>query len=352
MKEHSTKEIDSQSDIKVWRQLQITSSGLLTELNVASGMPLSTAGKSKRNKPFRCSDPRAKMLRARYHAMIQRCYKDTHVSSVNYKGRGIKVLFTSLGDFVQWALDLWPTTNFKGLDFDRIDNSGHYSKENLRLVTRLMNLRNTRASKWSFRTRAEAIITTHPNLPVAMRTIWNMLQMGVTEKEIFEKVKSGELKSRNAILSNAKVLQARNLIKLNLDLSVGEKQIMKLYRKGLTDQDVIAHVNKHKELTLSIRKARQREESALQRASRLGIGFADSTVRKLIRSGLSDEQLVAAWEKSSAKLESISQKIERLGLKLSVATTHRLMRQGMEDAQLEAYSKKRVLSSQKSLSTI
>lgn len=352
MKEYNTKEIDLQLDTKACRQLQIMSSGSPTEINVASGMPLSTAGKSKRNKPFRCSDPRAKMLRARYHAMIQRCYKDTHVSSVNYKGRGIKVLFTSLGDFVQWALDLWPTTNFKGLDFDRIDNSGHYSKENLRLVTRLMNLRNTRASKWSFRTRAEAIITAHPNLPATMRTIWNMLQMGVTEKEIFEKVKSGEIKSRKAILANAKVLQARNLIRLNPNLGVGEKHIMRLYRKGLTDQAIIAHVAKHKGLTLSIRKAMQRGESALQRATRLGIGFADSTIRKMIRAGLSDEQLIAAWEKASSKLESISQKIERLGLKLSVATTHRLMKRGMSDAQLEEYSKKRVLSSQKSQSTI
>lgn len=87
-------------------------------------------------------DPRVETLGRRYDAMIQRCYRDTHASSQNYKGRGIKVHFTSREHFIRWALKRWPRQTFKGLDFDRIDNDGHYAPWNLRLVTRSANSRN------------------------------------------------------------------------------------------------------------------------------------------------------------------------------------------------------------------
>ncbi|KQU76490.1 hypothetical protein ASC75_02425 [Aminobacter sp. DSM 101952] len=92
-------------------------------------------------------DPRSETLGRRYDAMIQRCERDTHVSSENYKGRGITVEFESREDFVRWALDKFPDTDFKGLDFDRIDNDGPYSKTNLQVVSRSENLKNTRRSK-------------------------------------------------------------------------------------------------------------------------------------------------------------------------------------------------------------
>ena len=91
-------------------------------------------------------DPRAHILGQRYDAMKQRCERNTHVSSHNYKGRGIKVLFKSREEFIRWALETWPDEPFVGKVFDRIDNDGHYSKDNLRLVTQSENLRNTRRS--------------------------------------------------------------------------------------------------------------------------------------------------------------------------------------------------------------
>lgn len=94
-------------------------------------------------------DPRAETLGDRYDAMIQRCNTDTHVSSHNYKGRGIKVLFHSREHFIRWALATYPDSSFKGLDFDRINNDGHYSPDNLRLVTRKVNLANRRKSTTS-----------------------------------------------------------------------------------------------------------------------------------------------------------------------------------------------------------
>ncbi len=92
-------------------------------------------------------DGRAKLLGYRYDAMVQRTSRKTHKSWPNYLGRGIKVLFKSREDFIRWALQEFPYTDFIGLDFDRIDNDGNYSKDNLRLVPRRVNALNTRRSK-------------------------------------------------------------------------------------------------------------------------------------------------------------------------------------------------------------
>jgi len=94
----------------------------------------------QRNRKYH--DQRAHTLGVRYDAMVQRCNRWTHVSSHRYKGRGIKVLFESREQFIRWALEKFPDTDFKGLDFDRIDNDGDYEPENLRLATRSENLRN------------------------------------------------------------------------------------------------------------------------------------------------------------------------------------------------------------------
>jgi hypothetical protein len=89
-------------------------------------------------------DPRAEMLGRRYDAMVQRCERDTHKQSHDYNGRGIKVLFESRESFVRWALAKWPDTDFKGLEFDRINNDGNYSPDNLKLSTPRQNKLNTR----------------------------------------------------------------------------------------------------------------------------------------------------------------------------------------------------------------
>jgi hypothetical protein len=87
-------------------------------------------------------DPRVHTLGARYDAMVQRCNRDTHVSSHRYKGRGIEVRFETREVFIRWALATYPDSDFKKLVFDRIDNNGHYEPSNLRLTTYSVNLRN------------------------------------------------------------------------------------------------------------------------------------------------------------------------------------------------------------------
>src|SRR3990172_2023624 len=86
-------------------------------------------------------------LGQRYDAMVQRCERDTHVSYRHYKDRGIRVCFESWEHFIRWALAKWPSETFEGLVFDRVDNDGSYSPENLRLTTQSVNVRNGR--RWS-----------------------------------------------------------------------------------------------------------------------------------------------------------------------------------------------------------
>ena len=68
--------------------------------------------------------------------------------------------------------------------FGRIDNDGHYSKENLRAVPRIEKLRNTRSSKGSIRDRAESCLRAFPHVTFAYRTVGKLIQQKMTPEEI------------------------------------------------------------------------------------------------------------------------------------------------------------------------
>jgi hypothetical protein len=81
-------------------------------------------------------DVRADMLGERYDCIVQRCTRDTHKQSKDYKGKGVQCKFKSRDNFVKWALAKWPNTDFKGLEIARYPNRhGHYEPDNLRLMT-------------------------------------------------------------------------------------------------------------------------------------------------------------------------------------------------------------------------
>lgn len=145
-----------------------------------------------RTKSCRCQcavkygrDKRAASLGARYDCMIQRCYRDSHKQSQDYKGKGIKVLFESREHFVKWALATWPDTDFKGLEFDRIDNKGHYSPENLRLVPSSENKRN-RAHNVRITYQGKTMFWADWPSPYAPRKTQHYASKGLTGEQIIQ----------------------------------------------------------------------------------------------------------------------------------------------------------------------
>lgn len=75
-------------------------------------------------------------------SMMDRCYKETFPDYHNYGGRGIKVS-DEWHDVRVFISDMQEGSE-KGLQLDRIDNNGWYSKQNCRWVTRKQNNRNKR----------------------------------------------------------------------------------------------------------------------------------------------------------------------------------------------------------------
>lgn len=80
-------------------------------------------------------------LRKCFSNMKQRCCNPKCKSYKNYGGRGIKCLFESSDDFVDYVTNELKT-NPSGLEIDRIDNNGHYEKDNIRFVIRKINRNN------------------------------------------------------------------------------------------------------------------------------------------------------------------------------------------------------------------
>ena len=70
-------------------------------------------------------------LYSTYRGMISRCNNPKDRSYDNYGGRGIRVLFSSLEDFIN-KMD---TSYKEGLTLDRLDNDGHYEISNCRWAT-------------------------------------------------------------------------------------------------------------------------------------------------------------------------------------------------------------------------
>lgn len=80
-------------------------------------------------------------LRAVYSNMVQRCCNPHDKDYHNYGGRGIKCLFYSADEFVNYvnfALKIDP----RKLQIDRVDNDGDYEAGNIRFVTARVNINN------------------------------------------------------------------------------------------------------------------------------------------------------------------------------------------------------------------
>lgn len=75
----------------------------------------------------------------------KRCYTPGHNRWASYGGKGIQVC-SEWFSFKQFYLDLFPLWT-AGKQLDRIDNDGHYSKENVRFVSPAENSQNRANTK-------------------------------------------------------------------------------------------------------------------------------------------------------------------------------------------------------------
>ena len=83
-------------------------------------------------------------LRHIFASIKQRCNNPKCKSYKNYGGRGIKCLFKSSNDFVDYVINELQTDP-RNLTIDRIDNNGHYEPGNVRFVSYSENLKNRRS---------------------------------------------------------------------------------------------------------------------------------------------------------------------------------------------------------------
>lgn len=81
----------------------------------------------------------SKIMRT-WQSILTRCNNPHFLHFPNYGGRGIKVLWNTFEEFER---DMGSTCK-DGLSIGRIDNNGHYCKENCRWETPLQQMRNTR----------------------------------------------------------------------------------------------------------------------------------------------------------------------------------------------------------------
>jgi len=86
-------------------------------------------------------NPRADILGEHYDRIVRRCNRASQRQSKNQPGTG-KCAFASREHFVRWAMETLPDADFRGLMFERVDNHGDYSPDNLRLATATKNQRN------------------------------------------------------------------------------------------------------------------------------------------------------------------------------------------------------------------
>lgn len=82
-------------------------------------------------------------LRRVFNGIKVRCNNLKCVAYKNYGGRGIKCLFESSDEFVDYVVNVL-RVDPRDLQIDRIDNDGDYVKGNIRFVTCSENCKNRR----------------------------------------------------------------------------------------------------------------------------------------------------------------------------------------------------------------
>lgn len=127
-------------------------------------------------------------------AMKERCYKQYSLSYHNYGGRGIRVcdewldLKNGHDNFVRWALANGYSDD---LTLDRIDVNGDYSPSNCRWVTRSVQARNTRNTRYVIYKGVRMCIADAAELSgINVSTIRSRINCGWSGERLFDAVRT------------------------------------------------------------------------------------------------------------------------------------------------------------------
>ena len=129
--------------------------------------------------------PHAEVLGRRYDAILARCSNPEHKHWKDYGGRGIKCLFETRMEFIQWVSTNLPHKDYKGVEIDRENNDGDYEPGNLRLATRkenTQNRRNTAKIMW----REQWILLDAFPSPLSRSATWRLAKNGLTGEQIIQ----------------------------------------------------------------------------------------------------------------------------------------------------------------------
>jgi len=91
-------------------------------------------------------------------------------------------------EFILWVEKHLPHKDYKGIEIDRIDNSGNYSQTNLHLASRqqqVQNRRNTVFVIWNGNKIPIALWKENPYKQLS--TVHKYIQLGLTGEEIIQK---------------------------------------------------------------------------------------------------------------------------------------------------------------------
>lgn len=130
--------------------------------------------------------PHTEVLGRRYDAILARCTNSANAQWKSYGGRGIKCLFKTRMEFIQWVSKNLPHKDYVRVEIDRINNDGHYAPGNLRLATRTQqnqNKRNTPMILW----RGERVSIHEFPSPYSRNWTYQLMRKGLTGEQIIER---------------------------------------------------------------------------------------------------------------------------------------------------------------------